>query len=193
MSYRAPLDDIRLALAATGAVDADPDLTASVLEGAARFAEDVLAPLDRVGDQHPAKLVGDKVLTSPGWEKAYQAFVEGGWPALSGPEEFGGQGLPHVLASSVIEIWSSANLAFGLCPLLTQGAVDALRAAASPELKAALSAQDGVGRVDRHHEPHRAPRRHRPRRSENPRRSPSRRQLSGSSAPRSTSPTATTN
>ena len=136
MTYRPPLDDIRLALAATGAIDADPDLTASVLDGAGRFAEDVLAPLDRIGDEHPSRLDGGKVVTPPGWDAAYQAFVDGGWPSLSGPEEFGGQGLPHVLASSVIEIWSSANLAFSLGPLLTQGAVDALRHAASPELKA---------------------------------------------------------
>ena len=136
MTYRAPLADIRLALAACGAVDADPELTHSVLEGAARFAEDVLAPLDRVGDQNPSRLDDGRVVTPPGWDAAYRAFVGGGWPSLSGPEDFGGQGLPHVLASSVIEIWSSANLAFGLGPLLTQGAVDALRSAASPELKA---------------------------------------------------------
>jgi acyl-CoA dehydrogenase len=136
MTYRAPLADIRLALAAAGTIDADPELTASVLEGAARFAEDLLAPLDRVGDQNPSHLKDGKVVTPPGWDAAYKAFVEGGWPSLSGPEEFGGQGLPHVLASSVIELWSSSNLSFGLCPLLTQGAVDALRSAASPELKA---------------------------------------------------------
>ena len=136
MTYRAPLDDIRLALAAAGGVDSDPELTASVLEAAARFAQDVLAPLDQVGDRTPSRLEGGKVVTPPGWDAAYQAFVDGGWSSLSGPEEFGGQGLPHVLASSVIEIWSSANLSFGLGPLLTQGAVDALRSAASPELKA---------------------------------------------------------
>ncbi len=138
MTYRAPIDDIRLAvdLAGAGTSDLDADLVSSVLEGAARFAEEVLAPLDRVGDEQPSRLVAGKVVTPPGWDSAYQAFVAGGWPALSGPEAFGGQGLRQVLASSVIEIWSGANLAFSLCSLLTQGAVDAVHAAASAELKA---------------------------------------------------------
>ena len=146
MTYRAPIDDIRLALDSAAGLDGliadgtlagiDADLVASVLEGAAKFAEEEIAPLDRTGDTNPSRLANGKVVTPPGWDRAYKAFVDGGWAALSGPEDFGGQGLPHVLASSAIEIWCGANLAFGLCPLLTQGAVDAMRAAASPELKA---------------------------------------------------------
>ena len=138
MTYRAPLDDIRLAidLAGGGAGRVDADLQDSILEGAAEFAEGVLAPLDRVGDRTPARLDDGKVVTAPGWKDAYRRFAEGGWTSLSGPEDFGGQNLPHVLSSSVIEIWSGANLSFGLCPLLTQGAVEAMRAAASPDLMA---------------------------------------------------------
>ena len=145
MTYRAPLNDIRAALDsaaglsdmfASGALPGlDADIVASVLEGAARFAEDELAPLDPIGDKYPSRLDNGNVITPPGWDAAYRAFVAGGWSSLSGSEEFGGQALPHVLASSAIEIWCGANLAFGLCPLLTQGAVDALLVAASPELK----------------------------------------------------------
>jgi alkylation response protein AidB-like acyl-CoA dehydrogenase len=139
MTYRAPLDDIRLAIAAVtgGSADApDADTVNAVLEGAAKFAEEELAPIDRGGDKVGSRLVDGKVVTPPGWEAAYKAFARDGWGALSGPEEFGGQHLPHLMASSAIEIWCGASLAFGLCPLLTQGAVDALNVAASPGLKA---------------------------------------------------------
>ena len=146
MTYRAPIDDIRAALDSAAGLPGlmadgtlagiDADVVGSVLEGAARFAEVVLDPIDRGGDKAGSKLVDGKVQTPPGWDTAYKAFVDGGWSALSGTEEFGGQHLPHVLASSAIEIWCGASLAFGLCPLLTQGAVDAIRLAATPELKA---------------------------------------------------------
>ena len=146
MPYRAPIDDIRAALDSAAGLPAliadgtlagiDADLVQSVLEGAGKFAEDVLDPIDKGGDKAGSKLVDGKVKTPTGWNEAYKAFVEGGWSALSGTEEFGGQHLPHVLASSAIEIWCGASLAFGLCPLLTQGAVDAIRLAATPELKA---------------------------------------------------------
>ena len=146
MAYRAPLDDIRLALdAAAGLSDliadgtlqgVDADTADAVLEGAAKFAEEELAPIDAGGDTAGSKLVDGKVVTPPGWEAAYKAFAAAGWSSLSGTEDFGGQHLPHVLASSAIEIWCGASLAFGLCPLLTQGAVEAIRYAATPELKA---------------------------------------------------------
>jgi acyl-CoA dehydrogenase len=145
MTYRAPLDDIRLALEAAAGLSGliadgtlagvDADTADAVLEGAAKFAEEELAPIDAGGDKAGAKLVDGEVVTPPGWDSAYKAFVDGGWSSLSGTEEFGGQHLPHVLASSAIEIWCGASLAFGLCPLLTQGAVDAIRMAATPELK----------------------------------------------------------
>ena len=145
MTYRAPLEDIRHALDSAANLSdlladgtfagLDADTVTSVLEGAAQFAENELAPLDQTGDKSPSRLDGNTVITPPGWAAAYKSFVDGGWSSLSGPEDFGGQALPHVLASSAIEIWCGANLAFGLCPLLTQGAVDALRAAGSPELK----------------------------------------------------------
>ena len=139
MTYRAPLDDIRLAIAAvtSGSADApDADTINAVLEGAAKFAEEELAPIDQGGDKAGSRLVDGKVVTPPGWEAAYKAFARDGWGGLSGPEAFGGQHLPHLLASSAIELWCGASLAFGLCPLLTQGAVDAINVAASPELKA---------------------------------------------------------
>ena len=146
MTYRAPLDDIRFALESAAGFSGlvsdgtlsgvDADTVAAILEGAAKFAEDELAPIDGGGDTAGSTLVNGKVVTPPGWAAAYKAFVDGGWASLSGPEEFGGQYLPHVLASSALEIWCGASLAFGLCPLLTQGAVDAIRHAATPELKA---------------------------------------------------------
>ena len=145
MTYRAPLDDIRHTLDSAAGLsglladgtfaDLDAETVASVLEGAAQFAELELAPLDQTGDKNPSRLEGSTVITPPGWADAYKSFVAGGWSSLSGPEVFGGQALPHVIASSAIEIWCGANLAFGLCPLLTQGAVDALSAAGSAELK----------------------------------------------------------
>jgi len=146
MTYRAPLDDIRLALDCAAGLSGlmadgtlagvDADTANAVLEGAAKFAEEELGPIDAGGDKAGSRLVDGKVVTPPGWDAAYKAFVAGGWSSLSGTEEFGGQHLPHVLASSAIEIWCGASLAFGLCPLLTQGAVDAIRMAASTELKA---------------------------------------------------------
>ena len=145
MAYRAPVEDIRFTLKTAaglaemrskGALEGvDDDLIGSVLQGAAAFAEQELAPIDATGDKAGSRLEGGKVATPPGWKDAYDRFIAGGWSSLSGSEAFGGQHLPHVLASSAIEIWCGANLAFGLCPLLTQGAVEAIQQAGSEELK----------------------------------------------------------
>ncbi len=145
MSYRAPINDMLLALnhgaglqAAVRAGhygDFDGDITAAVLEEAGKFASDVLAPLNRIGDQNGVKLDGGKVTTAPGWPDAYRRWTAAGWNAVSGPEAFGGQGLPLAINAACTEIWSAANLAFGLCPLLTLGAIEALSAHGSPELK----------------------------------------------------------
>jgi acyl-CoA dehydrogenase len=145
MTYRAPVNDILLALnhgaGLKAAVEAghygdfDPDITAAVLEEAGKIASDVLAPLNRVGDQNGVKLADNKVTTAPGWPEAYRRWIEGGWNAVSGPEAFGGQGLPLAINAACTEIWSAANMAFGLCPLLTLSAIEALDAHGSDELK----------------------------------------------------------
>jgi alkylation response protein AidB-like acyl-CoA dehydrogenase len=145
MTYRAPIKDMLLALnhgaglhAAVKAGlygDFDADLMAAVLEEAGKFASDVLAPLNRVGDEHGIKLEGNKVITAPGWPDAYQRWAAAGWNAVSGPEAYGGQGLPLAINAVCTEIWSGANIAFGLCPLLTLSAIEALDAHGSDELK----------------------------------------------------------
>src|SRR3954463_7385932 len=145
MTYRAPLNDMLLALnhgagpeAAVKAGhygDFDADITAAVLEEAGKFASDVLAPLNRVGDQHGIKLDAGNVTTAPGWPDAYRRWTAAGWNAVSGPEAFGGQGLPLAINAACTEIWSASNIAFGLCPLLTLSAIEALDAHGSDELK----------------------------------------------------------
>src|SRR5471032_2720604 len=145
MTYRAPVNDMLLALnhgaglqAAVKAGhygDFDGDITTAVLEEAGRFASDVLAPLNRLGDENGIKLEGGKVTTAPGWPDAYRRWTAGGWNSVSGPEAFGGQGLPLAINAACTEIWSASNIAFGLCPLLTLSAIEALAAHGSDELK----------------------------------------------------------
>ena len=144
MTYRAPVDDIVFALktaagmtelSADGTIDIDEDTVRAVIEEAGRFASEVLEPLNVPGDRTGSRLVDGKVVTPPGWKEAYRGFVEGGWAALPAPTEYGGQGLPDMVSTAACEIWNSANLSFGLCPLLTQGAIDALDAHGSEELK----------------------------------------------------------
>ena len=145
MTYRAPITDMLLALhhgaglrAAVKAGhygDFDSDIAAAVLEEAGRFATDVLAPLNRIGDQNGIKLENGQVTTAPGWPDAYRRWTEAGWNAVSGSEAFGGQGLPLAINAACTEIWSASNMAFGLCPLLTLSAIEALDAHGSAELK----------------------------------------------------------
>src|SRR3954464_2325203 len=145
MTYRAPLNDMLLALNHGAGLEAavkaghygdfDADITAAVLEEAGKFASDVLAPLNRVGDQHGIKLDAGQVTRAPGWRDAYRRWIAGGWNAVAGPEAFGGQGLPLAVNAVCTEIWSAANIAFGLCPLLTLSAIEALDAHGSDELK----------------------------------------------------------
>jgi Phage integrase family/Acyl-CoA dehydrogenase, middle domain/Acyl-CoA dehydrogenase, N-terminal domain len=145
MTYRAPINDMLLALhhgaglqAAVKAGhygDFDSDIAAAVLEEAGRFASDVLAPLNRIGDENGIKLEGGQVTTAPGWPDAYRRWTEAGWNAVSGSEAFGGQGLPLAINAACTEIWSASNMAFGLCPLLTLSAIEALDAHGSEELK----------------------------------------------------------
>jgi acyl-CoA dehydrogenase len=111
------------------------ELAQSVLEEAARFAENVLEPLNRPGDVAGARWTEQGVVAAPGFAEAYRQFVAGGWPALGGNPEFGGQPVPRVLVTAVSEFWGSANLAFKLGPMLTQGAAHALELCGSPAQK----------------------------------------------------------
>jgi 3-(methylsulfanyl)propanoyl-CoA dehydrogenase len=139
--YRAPLRDVRFVLeelletrslaAAPELADYSDELAQSVLEEAARFAEGVLDPLNQPGDTHGACWTPDGVRTAPGFREAYLKFVEGGWPALGGLPQFGGQRVPRVLVSAVGEFWGSSNLAFKLGPMLTHGAAHALELSGS--------------------------------------------------------------
>ncbi len=134
--YRAPLRELRFVLeellasgslaASAQLADYSDELAASVLEEAGRFAETVLEPLNRPGDVAGARWTPEGVQTAPGFRDAYRQFTAGGWPALGGPPEFGGQQMPLVLVTAVGEIWGSANLAFKLGPMLTHGAAHAL-------------------------------------------------------------------
>ena len=143
--YQAPLPAIRFALdaivgsdrlATSGAFpDFDVDMRDTVLDEAAKLAAGVIAPLNRAGDTQPARLENGVVRTSPGFAEAYRAFAEGGWAGIFADQAYGGQGMPHTLSLAVEELWQAANLAFGLCPLLTHGAIEALQAHGSDELK----------------------------------------------------------
>ena len=145
MTFRAPIDDIILALNQGGGLlravrdghygGYDSEMTVAVLEEAGRFAEDVLAPLNAVGDKNGVKIEGSKVTTPPGWPDAYRRWSEAGWNAVAGSEEWGGQGLPLAINFACTELWSAANMAFGLCPLLTASAIEALEAHGSDPLK----------------------------------------------------------
>jgi len=144
MAYQAPVDDIMHALKTAAGLDGliesgilgvDEDTIRAVIEEAGKFGAEVLDPLSVVGDRTGSKLVDGKVVTPPGWKEAYKQFADGGWGGLQAPEEWGGQNLPNLLSTAAGEIWNSANLAFGLCPLLTFGAIDAIELQGSEQLK----------------------------------------------------------
>lgn len=113
------------------------ELANVIVEEAGKLASEVLAPLNAVGDSNGAKLSDDKVQESPGYSDAYQQYMENGWATLTAPEAFGGQALPNVVGTAVNELWHSANMAFALCPMLTQGSIEALIAHGSDELQQA--------------------------------------------------------
>ena len=133
INHLAGLDDVT---AIDDFAEATPELVDAVLDEAAKLASEVLSPLNRVGDVEGSTLAGDVVTTPPGWREAYTTFVEAGWASLAGDPKFGGQGLPKLIATAVSEMWNSANLSFALCPMLTQGALDAIKHHAAPEYKA---------------------------------------------------------
>ncbi|MFV5213005.1 acyl-CoA dehydrogenase [Azonexus caeni] len=144
--YRAPIKDMRFVMdelagfkelsSLPGLEEATPDLADAILDEAAKFAGEVIAPLNRVGDQQGCKLGADGVSTPAGWKEAYAQYREAGWNGITLPPEFGGQGLPDTLGIAAKEMLCSANMAFSLGPLLTTGAVEALLTCASDELKA---------------------------------------------------------
>jgi alkylation response protein AidB-like acyl-CoA dehydrogenase len=143
MSYRAPVTDMLFVmkeLAGLEAVaklpgfeEAGLDTAHAVLEECARFNENVVAPLDRAGDTDPSSWRDGVVRTTPGFKAAFKQFAEGGWQGLQHPTAFGGQGLPKTIGAACGEMLNSANLSFALCPLLTDGAIEALLTAGSPE------------------------------------------------------------
>jgi acyl-CoA dehydrogenase len=145
MSYRAPIADIAFALKHAAGVkaalaeglygDLDEDVVDSVLEEAGRFAGDVIAPLNRIGDKFGTPFKDGVVTTPPGWKEAYTAWAAAGWNGLAAPAEYGGQELPHAVNAACIEMWNAASMAFGIGPVLTMAAVDALAAYGSDELK----------------------------------------------------------
>ncbi len=114
---------------------AGPDMIAAILEEASKLAADVLAPLNVVGDRNPSKVENGKVTTPPGFKEAYAQYRDGGWNAVPFEEEYGGQGLPWALSFPVQEMWQSANMGFGLCPLLNQAAVEAISVHGTQEQK----------------------------------------------------------
>jgi alkylation response protein AidB-like acyl-CoA dehydrogenase len=145
--YRAPLDDIRfvlnelaglpqLAAAIPAFESASEDVVDAVLSEAGRFAGEVLSPINRPGDREGVRIVGDEVKSAKGFRDAYRAFATSGWVGLSGDPQYGGQGLPHVVGGAASEMWGAANASFSNCPELAAGAITALEAHASPELRA---------------------------------------------------------
>jgi len=144
-SYTAPIQDMRFALetladydsvqSLPGYEEASWDLVDAVLEEAGKVSGEILAPLNEVGDSQGAHLVDGKVKVPDGWKEAYDAVAEGSWIGLAGEPEFGGQGLPVTLGAAVSEMWQAANMAFSLCGLLTQGAMDAIEQNGSDALK----------------------------------------------------------
>ncbi|HLG47226.1 MAG TPA: acyl-CoA dehydrogenase family protein, partial [Reyranella sp.] len=147
MTYTAPLADMRFALREVAGLDkvaalpgyehATEDTVDAVLEEAAKLAGNGLAPLNRDGDKVGAKLENGVVRTAPGFTGIYREFVEGGWNSLPFDPEFGGQGMPWLLAATVQEMWQAANMGFGLVLLLNQGAIDAIHHHGSAAQKAA--------------------------------------------------------
>jgi len=118
-----------------GFAEAGYDTAQAVLEECAKFNEQVIAPLNRSGDLEPATLSDGTVTTSPGFGAAFRQFADGGWQGVQHPDEFGGQGLPKLIATPCMEILNSANLSFALCPLLTDGAIEAMLVAGSQAQK----------------------------------------------------------
>ncbi len=146
MSYVAPLKDMLFVMdelaglsqvnTLPGCEDASPETVKAILEESARFCSEVVAPLNAIGDKEPSYWHGDnEVATAKGFKDAFKAFCEAGWQGMQHPVEFGGQGLPKLAATPCIEMLNAANLSFALCPLLTDGAIEALMTAGTDAQK----------------------------------------------------------
>src|SRR5450432_368522 len=145
MTYRAPVADIAFALKHAAGLkaalseglygDLDETVVDQVLAEAGRFASDVIAPLNRVGDKFGTPFKDGAVTTPPGWKEAYTAWAAAGWNGLASPADFGGQELPQAVNAACIEMWNSASMAFGIGPVLTMAAIHALDAYGSDALK----------------------------------------------------------
>ena len=143
--YRAPLEDIRFVLehvvglsdlaALPGFEHAEPDVIADLLEEAGKFMTEVLSPLNRVGDLQGSRLEAGEVVTPDGFREAYEKLTQAGWGSVGLDEEYGGGGLPYTVATAVQEMIQSANMAFGMCAALREGAIEALSDHGSDELK----------------------------------------------------------
>ncbi|MBO6718977.1 MAG: acyl-CoA dehydrogenase [Rhizobiaceae bacterium] len=144
--YRAPVEEIAFTLNHVAGLksaldegklgDLSADLVDAILEEAGRFANEEIAPLYKVGDEHGAVLKDGAVTTPPGWKELYKHWCEGGWNAIAAPQEYGGQGLPMMLSVAALEMWNSGAMAFAIGPTLTMGAIEAMEKHASDELKA---------------------------------------------------------
>ncbi len=144
-NYSAPIRDMQFVMnelagleevaRLPGNEEVSVDLVDAILEEADKFASGVLAPLNWAGDQEGASWHNGEVKTAAGWKQAYTQFAESGWTAISGDPQYGGQGLPKLLSTAVMEMWKSANMAFSLCPMLTNGAIEAVLLRGSDEQK----------------------------------------------------------
>jgi alkylation response protein AidB-like acyl-CoA dehydrogenase len=145
MTYKAPVKDLLFVMKELAGIDAVAqlpgheeagfDTAAAVLEECAKFNEGVVAPLNWEGDRYPSSFHDGKVRTTPGFKEAFRQYVDGGWQGLQHPADFGGQGLPKLISAACNEIVQGANISFALCPLLTDGAIEALLTAGSDEQK----------------------------------------------------------
>jgi alkylation response protein AidB-like acyl-CoA dehydrogenase len=145
MTYAAPVKDMMFVMRELasleeiqrlpGCEDATDETVAAVLEENARFMTEVVAPLNWTGDIKPATWSNGEVTTTPGFKEAFRQFAEAGWQGVQHPQQYGGQGLPKLVATACTEMLQSANLSFALCPLLTDGAIEALLTAGSEELR----------------------------------------------------------
>ena len=146
MSYRAPVKDMLFVMKELAGIDAVAtlpgheeagyDTAVAVLEECAKFNEGVVAPLNWESDKNPSSFKEGKVTTAPGFKAAFRGFVDGGWQGLQHPAEFGGQGLPKLIHAACCEMVNSASISFALCPLLTDGAIEALLTAGTPAQQA---------------------------------------------------------
>ena len=145
-TYTAPIRDMQFVMRELAGLDEvarlpgceeiSEDLVDAILDEAGKFANGVLAPLNRTGDQQGARWEGGEVYTAEGWKGAYKQFAEAGWTALACDPEYGGQGLPKLVSTAVMEMWKASNMAFSLCPMLTNGAIEALMLRGTDEQKA---------------------------------------------------------